>query len=300
MVHDHPRLGVLLMLGFCLLAPLADALAKSLMAVMALLALLLVRFVAQVVILVPLRLHRGVPRFSAKVWALLSLRTVLHLAGVGCMFSALRHLPLADAVAIAYVMPFIVMLLGWGVLGETVGWRRLAACGAGFLGTMMVMQPSFATVGWPALLPVAVALIFAVYMLVTRTIAHEGDPITLQAINGVQAVLVLLGIAAIFPEWLGHDWPTAVQAHWPLLASIGVVSTLAHLLMTWSLRFAPSATVAPMQYLEIPVATGFGWLFFRELPNAWAAAGIAVTIAAGVYVILREQTVARRAGGVVS
>jgi hypothetical protein len=71
------------------------------------------------------------------------------------MFASLRYLPLADAVAIAFVMPFIMLLLGWFYLGEEVGPRRFGACIVGFIGTLMVVQPSFAEVGWPALLPLA-------------------------------------------------------------------------------------------------------------------------------------------------
>ena len=65
--------------------------------------------------------------------------------------------------------------------------------------------------------------------------------------------------------------------------------------MTWSLRFAPSATLAPMQYLEIPIATLIGWLMFSDLPNGLAALGIAITCAAGLYIILRERAMARLA-----
>jgi drug/metabolite transporter (DMT)-like permease len=72
-----------------------------------------------------------------------------------------------------------------------------------------------------------------------------------------------------------------------------LLGTVAHLFMTWSLRFAPSATLAPMQYLEIPIATIIGWLIFKDLPNGLAALGICVTVAAGLYIILRERAIAR-------
>ncbi len=65
--------------------------------------------------------------------------------------------------------------------------------------------------------------------------------------------------------------------------------------MTWALRFAPSATLAPMQYIEIPFATLFGWAIFRDLPDGMAAAGILVTMAAGLYVLMRERAIARAA-----
>jgi drug/metabolite transporter (DMT)-like permease len=87
--------------------------------------------------------------------------------------------------------------------------------------------------------------------------------------------------------------PSARDA-WLLLA-LGALGTVAHLLMTWSLRFAPTSTVAPMQYLEIPFATAIGLMMFGEFPNGLALAGIAVTMVAGLYVILRERAVSRRA-----
>ena len=84
---------------------------------------------------------------------------------------------------------------------------------------------------------------------------------------------------------------------WTLLLSIGLLGTLAHLLMTWSLRYAPSATVAPMQYLEIPFATVIGFLVFGDLPNPLASVGILITILAGLYVVLRERASAQSALG---
>ena len=80
---------------------------------------------------------------------------------------------------------------------------------------------------------------------------------------------------------------------WALLIGIGVLGTVAHLLMTWALRFAPSVALAPMQYLEIPIAVLLGLLMFKEIPNALAALGICITMGAGLYIILREQANAR-------
>ena len=82
---------------------------------------------------------------------------------------------------------------------------------------------------------------------------------------------------------------------WNLLVAMGVVGTVAHLLMTWSLRFAPSATLAPMQYLEIPIATVIGFLVFGDFPDELAALGIMITIGAGLFVIYREHANARAA-----
>ncbi|MEM7614281.1 MAG: DMT family transporter [Pseudomonadota bacterium] len=295
MTRDKPLLGILLMLAFCMLAPLGDAIAKLLGETIPLLQLLLVRFAVQMLLL-PFVGGRA-RGMSARIWRLTIWRTLLHIAGIGFMFVSLRYLPLADAVAIAFVMPFILLLLGKYVLAEVVGPRRLGACIVGFAGTLLVIQPSFVNVGWPALLPLIVAVVFALFMLVTRQVAQEVDALALQAISGTLATAMLLvtlalGTAADLP-FAGLVWPTAPEA--TLLLGIGLLGTFAHLLMTWSLRYAPAATLAPMQYLEIPMATLVGWVVFSDLPNGLAALGILITVAAGLYIIARERAVAKSA-----
>jgi drug/metabolite transporter (DMT)-like permease len=106
--------------------------------------------------------------------------------------------------------------------------------------------------------------------------------------------VVALAPVLIFGPRGTLDWsaPTGV---WGIVLAMGLLGTVGHLLMTWSLRFAPGATLAPMQYLEIPFATFYGWALFGDLPDGMAAAGIAVTMAAGLYVILRERATSRAA-----
>lgn len=297
MTGDRPILGILLMLGFCLLAPLGDAVAKLLGDSLPIVEVVFFRFGLQALVLIPLIWASGRAwRMSGRVLRLTFLRTLLHILGIAAMFTALRYLPLADAVAIAFVMPFFMLLLGHYFLHEVVGMRRFLACCVGFVGTLCVVQPSFVEVGWPALLPVGVAVNFALFMLVTRQIAKETDPIGLQAVSGVMAVALMTPLVLLLPATGGAPLVafTLGPYHWGLLAAIGLLGTFAHLLMTWSLRYAPSATLAPMQYLEIPIATLLGFLIFQELPDRLAAFGILLTVSAGLYIIWREQAMARR------
>lgn len=299
MTADRPILGIALMTGFCVIAPLSDATAKVLGQpefAQPVFQVLVVRFALQAIFLIPLALATGRSlRLSRRDTRLVLARTVLHILGVALMFTSLRFLPLAETVAIAFVMPFILLLLGWFFMNEEVGWRRLAACAVGFAGTLLVIQPSFAAVGWPALLPVGVALTFAIFMLVTRAVAKTADPIAMQGISGAMAMVLMAPFVAAGLVWDGIFSPAPVPAAaLPLYLMLGVMGSFGHLLMTWSLRYAPSATLAPMQYLEIPFATVIGFLVFRDLPNGLAALGIAITVAAGLYVILRERAIARQ------
>lgn len=293
---DRPLLGIFLMLCFCLLAPMGDAMAKLLGAIVPLGTLLLVRFATQAVLLIPIVTATGRPwRMSGRILLIAWARAMLHILGIGAMFTALKYLPIADAVAIAFVMPFIMLLLGWAILGEEVGHRRIIACLVGFIGTLLVIQPSFEEVGALALWPLVVAVVFSFFILATRAIAKETDPIGLQAVNGVMATVVLIPVV-IYGSYAGIDgleWSLPAVSDYPLLFGIGVLGTMAHLMMTWSLRYAPAATLAPMQYLEIPFATIIGWLVFSDWPNGIAAIGICITIAAGLYIVFRERTMSR-------
>ena len=287
---DRPLLGVALIVLFCLAIPFSDALSKLMAeAGMAVVVIIAVRFLVQGGVLVPAAWAMGQSfRFSAAGWRLTAVRTALQVAGLWTIVTALRFMPLADTMAIVFVMPLILLLFGHVFAGEHVGPHRLWGCVAGFAGTLMVIQPAFAEVGWVVLLPLATAVIFAVFMLVTRRLSREVGAVAMQGASGVMGAaalglwLLLLGVpdppSAPFPGGWG-----------PILLAAGLVGTLAHLLMTAALRHAPSSTLAPMQYLEIPMATLVGWAVFGELPNGLAALGIVVTIAVGLYVIARER-----------
>lgn len=300
MTYDRPILGITLMILFCIFAPLGDALAKILGGAIPLVELVLIRFVIQSILLIPLAMATNRPMAMDKqIVKFAWLRVILHITGIAAMFSALQFLPLADAIAIAFVMPFLLLIAGYLWMNETVGMHRFLACVVGFVGTTLVIQPSFQQVGWPALLPIVVAIAFSGFILTTRHIAQQTDPIGLQAINGIMATVIILPVLLIFAtltDWAVFSITLPSSAQFGQIIIWGCIGTLAHLLMTWSLRFAPSSTLAPMQYLEIPIAAFFGWIFFQEFPNTLAGIGIAITVAAGLYIIYREHANAVRLG----
>lgn len=287
MAKDNTRLGLLMMIGFCILAPASDAFAKILGDGIPVLQVVIARFMVQLLLI-----RRSLWTRRQDTWmrgdrvGLVILRSALLLLAVTFLFLSLRYLPLADAIAIAYVMPFLVLGVGW-LTGDRASPLALGLCLLGFVGTLMVVQPSFSEIGWPALLPIAVAIFFTGFMFITRKISKYIDPIDLQAANGICAMAILLPIA-IFGQAMEIPILTIVSvSNIELLYLLGVsiLGTLAHLMMTWALRFASAPTVAPIQYLEIPFATLYGWLIFKDFPNGLAALGIVITITAGLLVL---------------
>lgn len=296
MKQDRPVIGIALMVGFCVTIPFSDASAKLAAVTLPLAVLVLARMGFQAAAMTGLAWATGRSlRMNRRARGLVAVRSALNLVGLLAIFASFRFLPLADAIAIAYVMPFILFFLGHYVMGEEIGWRRVIAALFGFLGTLLVIQPSFAEVGAAALLPVLGALAFAVYILVTRVVSQEADSTAIQAATGWYSVAMIMPVIAA-GSWLGVDdlrlvVPTPTE--WMYLAGIGVFGTVAHLLMVQSLANAPAATVAPVQYLEIPVAAIIGLIVFDEFPNGLALVGIAAILGAGLYILWRERLIAR-------
>jgi len=173
MAQDNNRLGLLLMIGFCVLAPASDALVKILGDGIPLLQVVIARFIAQLFLV-----RRNLWTSRHDTWmradrlGYVILRSILHLVAISFFFLSLRYLPLADAIAIAYVLPFLILGVGW-MTGDRASPLSLGLCLLGFIGTLMVVQPSFAEVGWPALLPLVVAVLFTGFMFITRKISKH-------------------------------------------------------------------------------------------------------------------------------
>ena len=234
-----------------------------------------------------------VPR--GQLLALVS-RALLLLFATFCFIAAIRVMPLADALAIVFVAPFIVLLVGKFYLGEDVGPRRVGAALVGFLGVLFVIQPSFAAFGLVAVIPLGTAVAFACYILVTRGLSRRVHPVALQFHTGLIASLFCVPVL-VLAEGSGSDlfdpvWPSNIA--WLWLLGAGFFATVSHMMMTYALSFAPSATLAPLQYFELPVATLLGYLVFSDFPNAMTLMGIAIIIGAGLYMIHRERVTARQ------
>lgn len=294
---DRILAGVALMLGFCVTAPLLDVAAKLASASVPVGQITTARFVVQCALMAPFVWIMGLSlRVARDQWLALVLRAFLLFVSTFCFIAAIRVMPLADALAIVFVAPFIVLLVGKFYLGEDVGPRRVGAALVGFVGVLFVIQPSFSAFGAVALFPLGTAVGFAFYVLVTRGLSRRVHPVTLQFHTGLIASLLCLPVMLLAQgsgsELLDPVWPEGIT--WAWLFAVGFFATVSHMMMTYALSLAPSATLAPLQYLELPVATLLGYLVFGDFPNALTLIGIVIIIGAGLYMIHRERVTARQ------
>ena len=290
--------GVALMLGFCLFAPLIDVSSKLATQTVPVGQVTLARFIVQAVLMLPILMLLGQGmRMTARAFRLTLWRALASIAATFTFVWAVSHMPIADALAIAFVEPFILLIFGKLMFNDEVGPRRIAASGVGFIGALMVIQPSFATFGWVALLPVGTAFAFAAYMLITREASRHMTPEAMQFHTAWVAALICLPMVAL-AEGSGIVTLDPVMPQgwaWAWLLGVGVAATVSHMFMTYALKLAPSATLAPLHYLEIVSAATLAYLVFGDFPNAWTWTGIGVIVASGLYIIHRERVTAAQA-----
>ncbi|WP_137701389.1 DMT family transporter [Marimonas lutisalis] len=296
-MSDRTTLGILFMVAFAIIAPVMDAFAKATPAAVPVLQILSARFGIQALLLLPIAiLMRRAHRPGRGEMGLHLVRALLILVATGCFFTALRFMPIANAIAIFFVEPFILTLMGGLFLGEDIGPRRIIACLVGFAGALLVIQPSFDDLGAVALLPLVTAFCFAFYMVLTRQMATRTHPLALQGYTALAAMLFILPLLWAFDgsgrAALDPVWPVGL-AVWTLLG-VGLVSTISHLFISFALRLAPAATIAPLQYIEIVSATVLGYFIFSDIPDGLTVMGAAIIVGSGLYVFAREQAAGRR------
>ena len=204
-------------------------------------------------------------------------------AGMAAMYYALRHMNAADVSALLFTAVLFTVVLAALFLREPLGYRRAAAVVIGFCGAMIVIRPGFQDNAWPALAMLFVGLTFGAVNATTRFFALT------QETNAV--VLTMFGLIAVLaaaPAAL--LWRTPAVGDIPWLIMLGLASTGAQQGMTRSFAAAPTATVMPAYYLQLPFAALIGFLAFGEVPDVWVWPGAAI-ICAATYSIVRFDSI---------
>lgn len=290
--------GLSLMVIAVLISPLIDIFAKLAITTIPSAEITAVRFVLQMIFILPIVIVRGTLfDLTWKKTGLHMLRGGLLVVTMLSFITTLKAMEVADAIAIFFVEPIILTILGSIFLKETIGWRRYTACGVGFFGALLVIQPSMQEVGWIALLPIVSAFGLAIFLLVTRLVAQNEDPWSMQFHAGVWGAL-FCGILLYIGDGTGSEIFDPVMPDMTAglyLLGVGVTATISGVLGVYAYRAAPASVLAPLQYLEIVSATIFGWLVFGHLPDALKWLGIGIIIGSGLYIIWRERRVNKTA-----
>ena len=285
-ISSAARSGVLLMLLGMLMFSLNDVMGKWLVSTYSVGQVVFIRSIAALIVLAPFLWLNGPAKIVQvdRPWLQVA-RVFLSTAEVFAFYFAVVYLPLADVMTYWLAAPIYVAAVSPFVLKEPVGWRRWIAIIVGFVGVVIALEPSSQALTPQAIISILGSMFFAFMLLLGRSLRGTPDT-TLVFWQIVGAGLA--GLVAVSFEWTPVSLRDLV-----LLALLGVVAMLAHVLVNRALKVADAATVAPLQYTMLFWAIVFGWLVFGDVPKTHMLIGAAIIVAAGLFIFFREQKLKR-------
>lgn len=284
MQHSE-RSGILIALcGFALLS-VGDAVIKTMSGEWSPLAVAALRFaLGSAGLSVLLAANEGKAAFQPGNPRLQAARGFCLAAASLCFFSAIFVMPLATAMALAFVSPVVVALLSGPLLGEKVRAAVWFASLAALMGVGLVLRPNLAELGLVALLPLASAFFFALMIIANRASAGQGSALSMQVFVQIGAMPLLI-LAAVGGHISGFENLEISAPDWTIVARCAVVAitaSSAHWLAYIGTQRAGAATIAPTTYVQMLVATFLGWWWFGDIPDLLTLAGAAIIIGAGL------------------
>ena len=219
-------------------------------------------------------------------------RAVCEVGVAYCFFTALAHLPIADATAVLFVFPVLLIALAAIVLRERVGPRRWAAVAAGLAGVLIILRPGTASGTDPAMVwPLAAALFVAGRDLATRFVrpgATTGAVALTTTLLTTAAGLLTLAAGG----WVAVDGPGLLG-----FAGSAVLVAVAFLALVEGTRVGDISFTAPFRYVIIPLAFAIGWAVWGRVPDLPVVVGTAVIVGSGLLILRGDRGGAATAGG---
>ncbi|MBI2994573.1 MAG: DMT family transporter [Gammaproteobacteria bacterium] len=211
-------------------------------------------------------------------------RGVLSVAAMIGLFYGLKHIPLAEFIAIVFSAPFFIALLSPRFLSEHVSRRSWIAIALGFVGILLVAHPAPGHFHIAHLTTLSVTALIAILVVSARYLSTSETPLALNFYMYPLNIIVPTG-------WAIRDWVPPTATDWLLLFAIGLTSTLAVACGLQAMRHARPATIAPLDYTRLVWITLLGYFIWGEWPGAITWIGILVIVTAGIYVVTHGRTI---------
>ncbi len=291
-------LGIASLCAGALVFSLQDSVIKSISGDHAVtLAIVLRAIVSFPIIVVMVAVSGGIRQLDTPHWKIMVLRGFVLLCAYTTYFMAFPALPLAEAIALYFMVPLFVTVLAGLVLGEHVTLKAWGAVALGLLGVFVILKPGVGLFEPAALLSLVSAVTYAYAMILAR---KHGDtvPATVMVfyqnavyLLGALAIAVLVMVLGIEPpghpslDFLVRDWSLPNTRDLSLMGLCGVIAAFGSTLLSQAYRLGKANIVTPFEYTGMIWAVVFGFLFFGEVPKINTILGMALIALAGVLAL---------------
>lgn len=297
--------GILLALGGGITLSMNDLAIKALSGAYALHQVILIRaFIGIALVLAVMWYSRaGLRQMRTRRIGAHALRVSIVMVSNITYFVGLSLMPLADAVAVAFVAPLFVTLMSAVILREHVGPRRWAAVAVGLAGVVIMTRPGEGVIQPAAILVLISAFCYASSHMMTRRMRDTESAMTLNFYVQVGFIVVSCSFGLVAGdghlaqepgstwEFLFRPWIAPPLADWWAFAATGVAVGVGGLMMSQAYRTTEAALVAPFEYIGMPMAIFWGVVVFGTWPDHTAWVGIALICGAGLYTLWRETVI---------
>jgi drug/metabolite transporter (DMT)-like permease len=235
-------------------------------------------------------------------WPAMLGRGLLNFTAYTAYYLALAALPMATTVALYFTAPLIITVLSVIILHEHVSAKRWLAVVAGFAGVLIMVRPGGDLFDWAALLPVFCGFAYAASMILARTMGSRDTAAAMAFWGNLAFLLCGLALSAYYGSgqhagdahpslaFLTRGWAAPTGFDLFLMCACGAIAAIGLTLLTHAYAISQSSVVAPFEFTFAFWGILWGWLFWSDLPDALGWLGIAIIIAAGVYVLRAEGT----------
>ena len=287
MIKQNERLGIFLMVITTIVFASQDGLSKYLATEYNVYMVVMIRywFFAAFVVTISSRKPGGVKQVAKTKTPLLQIfRSLLLVAEMCVTILAFTLLGLAETHAIFASYPLIIAMLSGPILGEHVGWRRWLAICVGFFGILIILNPGNGIFSPYALVPLAGAILFALYGLLTRYAGQYDNSSTSFFWTGIIGCIAMTAIGLNF-------WDPVSQADWSIMLILSASGMLGHFLLIKCYEVAEASAVQPFAYLQLIWASIIGIIIFGEQITTNVFIGACIIVGAGLFTLWRERKV---------
>ena len=273
-----PIIGIILLIIALAFAAFSGALMKVLSVSLSPFFIAWLRFTGSLIILIPVTVIRVKSRaFRPKRPLLQVFRGILLIIGNASFVYGVKEIDYANAIAILYVYPFLMMMLAPAILGEKGNIYAWIAVLGGFLGVLCVMRPDIGNLDYNAFFILLSGLMVATQMLINRLLGGDIDPFVISMWGSIIASFALLPL-------LPFVWVTLTPHQLGIVGLMACITALSQTMMIAGMSRAPVSLMAPFAYTEIIFAVIIGFLIFGSLPDITAALGMILIIGSGIFV----------------